>query len=108
MAHNPFSNVSQAAHSWSSGDFSAIIRDKRDDEIGKLGNDLNTMAEQLENLLDRRQEISVLEERNRLARDLHDSVKQQALLPPLSLRLQKRALGQIRSGLLTIWSRLKS
>lgn len=73
-----FSNVSQAAHSWSRGDFSAIIRDRRDDEIGKLGNDLNRMAEQLESLLDRRMELSVLEERNRLARDLHDSVKQQA------------------------------
>jgi NarL family two-component system sensor histidine kinase LiaS len=73
-----FSNVSQAAHSWSQGDFSAIIRDSHNDEIGKLGNDLNRMAEQLESLLDRRMELSVLEERNRLARDLHDSVKQQA------------------------------
>ncbi len=73
-----FSNVSQAAHSWSRGDFSAVVRDKSDDEIGKLTHDLNSMAEQLENLLDRRQELSVLEERNRLARDLHDSVKQQA------------------------------
>jgi signal transduction histidine kinase len=73
-----FSNVSHAAHSWSQGDFSAIIRDSHNDEIGKLGNDLNRMAEQLESLLDRRMELSVLEERNRLARDLHDSVKQQA------------------------------
>lgn len=70
--------VSEAAHDWSRGDFSVIIRDKNDDELGKLTQDLNSMAEQLENLLDRRQELSVLEERNRLARDLHDSVKQQA------------------------------
>lgn len=70
--------VSEAAHDWSQGDFSVIIRDKGDDELGKLTHDLNSMAEQLENLLDRRQELSVLEERNRLARDLHDSVKQQA------------------------------
>ncbi|MBG0786621.1 MAG: sensor histidine kinase [Anaerolineaceae bacterium] len=84
-----FSNVSQAAHSWSRGDFSAIIRDKHDDEIGKLGNDLNTMAEQLENLLDRRQEISILEERNRLARDLHDSVKQQAFAASAQLAAAK-------------------
>ncbi|MCB2202578.1 HAMP domain-containing protein [bacterium] len=72
------SNVSEAAHSWARGDFSATVRDTRDDEIGELTDDLNKMSEQLENLLDRRQEISVLEERNRLARDLHDSVKQQA------------------------------
>ncbi len=71
-------NVSQAAHDWSLGDFSVSIRDKTDDEIGKLSNDLNLMAGQLESLMDRRQELSALEERNRLARDLHDSVKQQA------------------------------
>ncbi len=71
-------HVSEAAHAWAQGDFSVAVRDISDDEIGKLTHDLNTMAEQLENLLDRRQELSVLEERSRLARDLHDSVKQQA------------------------------
>jgi signal transduction histidine kinase len=71
-------HVSEAAHAWAQGDFSVAVRDVSDDEIGKLTHDLNTMAEQLENLLDRRQELSVLEERSRLARDLHDSVKQQA------------------------------
>jgi signal transduction histidine kinase len=70
--------VSDAAHDWSRGDFSVIVHDPSNDEIGKLTSDLNSMAEQLENLLDRRQELSVLQERNRLARDLHDSVKQQA------------------------------
>ena len=84
-----FSNVSQAAHSWSQGDFSAIIRDTHNDEIGKLGNELNRMAEQLESLLDRRQELSVLEERNRLARDLHDSVKQQAFAASAQLAAAK-------------------
>jgi NarL family two-component system sensor histidine kinase LiaS len=37
------------------------------------------MASQLKDLLKRRQEMAVSEERNRLARDLHDSAKQQAL-----------------------------
>jgi NarL family two-component system sensor histidine kinase LiaS len=36
------------------------------------------MAVQMDNLLDERQEITIMEERNRLARELHDSVKQQA------------------------------
>src|SRR5207245_9302396 len=35
------------------------------------------MAEHLQNLLQARQKLATLEERNRLARDLHDSVKQQ-------------------------------
>ena len=84
--------VSQAAHDWSRGDFSVSIRDKSKDEIGKLTNDLNIMAEQLENLMDRRQELSVLEERNRLARDLHDSVKQQAFAASAQLGAAKAHL----------------
>ncbi|MBU2578415.1 sensor histidine kinase [Patescibacteria group bacterium] len=84
-----FSNVSQAAHSWSRGDFSVVVRDTSVDEIGKLTYDLNSMAEQLENLLDRRLELSVLEERNRLARDLHDSVKQQAFAASAQLGAAK-------------------
>jgi len=80
------SRVSQAAHDWSLGKFSVIIRETKEDEIGQLARDLNRMADQLESLLDRRQEISVLEERNRLARDLHDSVKQQAFAASAQLR----------------------
>jgi signal transduction histidine kinase len=85
-------NVSQAAHDWSRGDFSVSIRDRSKDEIGKLTNDLNLMAEQLENLMDRRQELSILEERNRLARDLHDSVKQQAFAASAQLGAAKAHL----------------
>jgi signal transduction histidine kinase len=40
---------------------------------------LNHMAEQLQQFLKRSQEMAVSEERNRLARDLHDSAKQEAL-----------------------------
>ena len=84
--------VSEAAHDWSMGDFSVVVRDKSDDELGQLANDLNIMARQLENLLDQRQELSVLEERNRLARDLHDSVKQQAFAASAQLGAAKAHL----------------
>ena len=43
------------------------------------------MAEQLQNLLKRRQAMAISEERNRLARDLHDSAKQQALAASFQL-----------------------
>ncbi len=86
--------VSQAAHDWSRGDFSVWVRDTSDDEIGKLTDDLNIMAEQLESLMDRRLELSVLEERNRLARDLHDSVKQQAFAASAQLGATKALLEQ--------------
>ena len=67
-----------SANAWSQGNFAVFIDDSNPDELGQLSNTLNNMAAQLEGLLDERQEISIIEERNRLARDLHDSVKQQA------------------------------
>jgi len=71
--------VSQVAGAWSQGDFSEFIQDSVGDEISQLAVRLNHMAEQLQQFLKRSQEIAVSEERNRLARDLHDSAKQEAL-----------------------------
>jgi NarL family two-component system sensor histidine kinase LiaS len=69
--------VSTTADSWSRGDFTVFIGDRSEDELGQMANRLNLMAEQLQNLLETRQELATMKERNRLARDLHDSVKQQ-------------------------------
>jgi signal transduction histidine kinase len=66
-----------AADSWGRGDFAARAVDTSQDELGQMAHQLNQMAEQLQNLLEARQQLATLEERNRLARDLHDSVKQQ-------------------------------
>jgi NarL family two-component system sensor histidine kinase LiaS len=71
------SRLTTAADAWSHGDFTVSARDPSPDELGQLARDLNRMAEQLQNLLQDRQQLAVVEERNRLARDLHDSVKQQ-------------------------------
>ncbi len=69
--------LSAAADQWSRGDFSACTDDASEDELGQTTRQLNAMAEQLQHLLQARQKLATLEERNRLARDLHDSVKQQ-------------------------------
>ncbi|GAC1615172.1 MAG: hypothetical protein NVS4B11_01700 [Ktedonobacteraceae bacterium] len=69
--------LSVAADHWSRGDFSAYTDDVSEDELGQTTRQLNRMAEQLQHLLQARQKLATLEERNRLARDLHDSVKQQ-------------------------------
>ena len=69
--------LSVAADMWGRGDFSALTHDASEDELGQTSRQLNRMAEQLQNLLQARQKLATLEERNRLARDLHDSVKQQ-------------------------------
>jgi two-component system, NarL family, sensor histidine kinase LiaS len=69
--------LTTAAGAWSQGDFATSAQDPSPDELGQLARDLNRMAEQIQSLLHDRQQLAVVDERNRLARDLHDSVKQQ-------------------------------
>lgn len=69
--------ITRAADAWGRGDFAATADDDSADELGQLARRLNLMARELKSVLALRQELSTLEERNRLARDLHDSVKQQ-------------------------------
>jgi len=69
--------IAQAARLWSRGEFQAEIRGGGRDELGRLALDLNGMAARLGQLMTAREELAVVEERHRLARDLHDSVKQQ-------------------------------
>jgi NarL family two-component system sensor histidine kinase LiaS len=70
--------LSVATNKWSKGDFSSLVEDHSGDELSVLASRMNIMAVQLQDLLDRRQEMAVAGERNRLARELHDSAKQQA------------------------------
>jgi signal transduction histidine kinase len=71
-------SLSEAANSWSEGDFGVTVEDRSYDELGQLTRRLNDMAAQLKTLLRARQQLAMIEERNRLARDLHDTVKQEA------------------------------
>jgi two-component system, NarL family, sensor histidine kinase LiaS len=77
--------LARAAQAWSRGDFSVAVKDRSKDEIGQLSRELNDMAAQLENLMQARGELATLEARNRLARDLHDSVKQQVFATSLQV-----------------------
>jgi len=70
--------LAEASLAWSQGDFSVSVDDPSGDELGQLAHRLNDMARQLQHLLETRRELAVVQERNRLARDLHDSAKQQA------------------------------
>ncbi len=84
--------VSLAAGSWSQGDFSTFIQDHSGDEISQLSQQLNRMAEQLQNLLRTKEELATLEERNRLARDLHDGVKQQVFATTMQVGAARAVL----------------
>lgn len=77
--------LGQAAQSWSQGDFSTEVKDRSKDELGQLTRELNSMAGELENLIQARGELATLETRNRFARDLHDSVKQQVFATSMQI-----------------------
>jgi len=80
-------DISQA---WLRGNLALRIYDTYPDEVRQVGDQLNALAEQLEEdeedlavlrernarLSDQVRALAVVEERNRLARELHDSVKQ--------------------------------
>jgi signal transduction histidine kinase len=78
-------NLYTAADHWSQGEFTETVKDTSADELGQLADRMNQMAVQLQGLLTERQEIAVSEERNRLARELHDSAKQQAFAAAFQL-----------------------
>ncbi len=86
------SALSSAAQAWSRGDFSAQPRDRSGDEIGDLSRALGTMTEQLQTLIHTRDELARVEERNRLARDLHDTVKQQTYAARMQLSAARNLL----------------
>jgi signal transduction histidine kinase len=77
--------VSKATDLWAQGNFSTFIQVSSPDVLGQLALRLNRMAEKLQNLMQTHQELAVLEERNRLARDLHDGVKQQVFATAMQL-----------------------
>ncbi len=81
-----------AAEAWSRGDFSVTVHDTSRDEVGHLARRLNRMAEQLQNLLQARQELAALEERHRLARELHDAVKQQVFAAGMQLAVVRQGI----------------
>jgi NarL family two-component system sensor histidine kinase LiaS len=83
--------LSEASVDLADGDLSRRIEDPSGDELGQLGRQFNAMADQLSEslrslrlladrnaqLAEQAAQLAAVEERNRLARDLHDSVSQE-------------------------------
>nr|WP_245200237.1 histidine kinase [Herbaspirillum sp. LeCh32-8] len=78
----------KVARGWTEGDMHARIDDSRNDEFGSLVRSFNTLADSFVDVIKVKQELAAVEERNRLARDLHDTAKQRAF----ALNLQLTAL----------------
>jgi NarL family two-component system sensor histidine kinase LiaS len=77
--------LSAAVERWSQGNFQYEIIDTSRDELGQAARQLNQMAQQLQQVFFTQRKLAVLEERNRLARELHDSVKQQVFSASMQL-----------------------
>lgn len=84
--------LTAAADAWSEGDFRAMPQDRTRDEIGTLGLRMRNMAERIQNLLQTQQALTMVEERNRLARELHDTVKQQTFAMLMQVRAARNLL----------------
>lgn len=85
-------NILSYTDQWSKGVFAAFVDDTSKDELGQLSRRLNQMAHQLRSLFQIQQELATLEERNRLARELHDSVKQQLFATSIWLSTSKNLM----------------
>jgi two-component system, NarL family, sensor histidine kinase LiaS len=84
--------LTRAADAWSEGDFSVQPQDRSKDEISYLGLRMRRMAEHVQVLLQTQHELTLLEERNRLARELHDTVKQETFATLMQVRAAKNLL----------------
>ncbi len=84
-------DLTLAADAWSEGDFSVQPQDRSKDEISYLSGRMRRMAEHVQALLQTRQELTLLEERNRLARELHDTVKQETFATLMQVRAAKNS-----------------
>jgi signal transduction histidine kinase len=91
---NRLDQLAEATLAWSKGDFTVYVDDLSEDELGQLAHRLNNMARQLQHLLDTRTQLMVFEERNRLARDLHDSAKQQAFAAAAQISAARKLMHQ--------------
>ena len=88
-------HIARAATAWSRGDFSDRIGDRSRDELGLVSGLLDNMALELRTLMRSRAQLATLAERQRLARDLHDTVKQKAFALNMQLATARRVIGAV-------------
>lgn len=81
--------MNEITERWRQGNFDARITLPNDDELTKHSQHLNDMAQDLELFLSLKQNIAVGDERNRVARELHDTVKQKLFALGLQLAVAK-------------------
>jgi two-component system NarL family sensor kinase len=77
--------AANAADQWAEGDLRARIKDRSKDEFGRLVERFNNMADAISKSFDVQKALAISIERNRIARDLHDTAKQRSFVLGLKL-----------------------
>lgn len=83
-------HISQITRRWAQGNLTDRIEDKNHDELNIMATDMNTMAQDLSHWLSDRELMVMQEERSRVARDLHDTVKQKMFALQMQLSSAKQ------------------
>jgi NarL family two-component system sensor histidine kinase LiaS len=81
--------MNDVTESWRQGNFAPRIELPNDDILIRHSRHLNDMAQDLEMYLSLKQSLAVSDERNRVARELHDTVKQKLFALGLQLATAK-------------------
>lgn len=84
--------LGDVTRAWQSGDFTVMIHDESPDELGILARRLNEMAVEWQQVLRTREMLAMFEERQRVARDLHDAVKQKLFSVGMQLGIARTLL----------------
>ncbi|MEL6317810.1 MAG: sensor histidine kinase, partial [Pseudomonadota bacterium] len=81
--------IDRASRRWAEGAFTHRIAADGDDELSEHSRRLDAMAAQLQTVVRLRQTIAVSEERDRVSRELHDTVKQKLFALSLQIAVVK-------------------
>jgi NarL family two-component system sensor histidine kinase LiaS len=84
--------IKEASNQWRQGVYSHPLTVGQSDELGELESALNIMALDLKGLLEERERLASERERDRLTRDLHDTVKQHAFAASLQIAIADKAM----------------
>lgn len=104
----------RAADAWAAGELHARIDERGRDEFGRLAQRFDRMADALAEHIGVKQALAAADERNRLARDLHDSAKQRCFALGLQLSVLRHrapddpALVGLIDAVLALATRLQS
>lgn len=92
---NRLKKLSAVSEAWGKGDFQVMPPiDDSPDEIGQLSLKMREMAEKISNLLQDQKALIEMKERNHLAQELHDTVRQQNFATLMQIRAAKNQIAK--------------